>query len=321
MSAPGTDVNYAYAVGRIRALESTLLPDAQLARLADAPDVAAALDGLREFPRYAAMGAGVDSVAALDEALAGVLDGMGAEVRSLSYEPLVSDAWLARHELDRLKRALRDRATASGDTDAPPDAADIDWPEALADLAGPVTLAAEETRDPLIIDEMLDTGYLEKLGRAARQADCAFLAEYARLACDVYNLRAFLRARASGLRPERRVRLFARGGTIPADDFADAFRDDGEAQALLGRGVLDDFADARGAGGDEAALERMELACDNAVTAFVAQVKYMTFGIEPVLGYAYGVALEIANVRRVVVGKLLGVDSARIKERLRKSYV
>ena len=318
MRAPGTDVDYAYAVGRIRALESPLLSDAQLARLADAPDAGAALDGLREHLRYAGT-AGVDSVAALDDALAGVLVDVCAEVRSLSRHPAVSDAWLARHDLDRLKRALRDVAAASADKDDTSAAADIDWPEALAGLAGPVTLAAQETGDPLIIDEMLDTGYLDVLGRVGREAGCAFLSEYAKLACDVYNLRAFLRARASGLTPERRVRLFARGGTIPAEGFAAAFRDDGEAQVLLGRSVLQGLADARGDG--ESALEHMELACDNALTAFVAQVKYMAFGIEPVLGYAYGLALETGNVRRVVVGKLLGAESARIREGLRKSYV
>ena len=215
---------------------------------------------------------------------------------------------------------MRDLINAPKDSDAASAANHIDWPEALADLAGPVTLAAEETRDPLIIDEILDTGYLDVIGKAAHRAGCAFLAEYAKLACDIYNLRAFLRARASNLRQERRVRLFAQGGTISPEAFVAAFTDEGAAQTLLGRKVIEKIT-AAFEGGDGTALERLELACDDATTAFVAQVKYMAFGIEPVLGYAYGVALEIGNVRRAVVGQMLGVDSARIKERLRKSYV
>lgn len=322
MKTPGTDANYAYAVGRIRALESVLLSDAQLGRLADSADAASAAELLREHRRYADLGDRLDCVKSLDQALAGVLDAMRAEIADLSCHPELTDLWLARFKLDRLKRTLRELTTRAdpGATEQP-DPSSLDWPQALAELAGPVVMAAWETRDPLIFDCVLDTGYIELVCRAAQKTKCSFLEEYARLAADLYNARAFLRAKASRLRPERRVRLFARTGTIPAGEFTEAFRDDAETPAVLGRGRLASMSLARLSLGGEGALEQTDVLCDDAMTDFMAQVKRLAFGIEPLLGYAYAVELETANVRRALVGQFLGVPGAQIRERLRRSYV
>jgi len=318
----GDDADYAYAVGRVRALESVLLSDAQLARLADSADASGAAELLREHRRYADLGDHLDCVRSLDDALAVLLDAMRAEVSELSCHPEITDLWLARFDLDRLKRALRELVAGVGpDATERADPSSLGWPQALQELAGPVIMAAYETRDPLVFDCVLDTGYLELLCRAAQGAECSFLEEYAQLAADLYNARAFLRAKDSRLSPQRRVRLFARTGLIPAQDFAEAFRDDAETSAVLARGHLAPMSLARVASGGEGALEETDLLCDNAMTDFMAEVKRPAFGIEPLLGYAYAVELETANVRRALVGQFLGVPGVRIRERLRRSYV
>ena len=322
MKPTGDDADYAYAVGRVRALESVLLSDAQLARLADSADAAGAADLLREHRRYADLGDHLDCVKSLDGALAVLLDAMRAEVSELSCHPEITDLWLARFDLDRLKRALRELVAGAGpDATERADPSSLGWPQALQELAGPVIMAAYETRDPLVFDCVLDTGYLELLYRAAQRAECSFLEDYARLAADLYNARAFLRAKDSRLSPQRRVRLFARTGLIPAQDFAEAFRDDAETSAVLARGHLTSMSLARVASGGEGALEQTDVLCDNAMTDFMAQAKRLVFGIEPLFGYAYAVELETINVRRALVGQFLGVAGAQIRERLRRSYV
>ena len=319
MRAPGADVSYAYAVGRVRALESALLSDAQMGRLADSTDAASAMEILREHRRYAEAGFRLESVDSVDEACRNVIDAMCREVRELSLHPEITEIWLARFDLDGIKLGLRKYALeGSGEAEESPE---TEWPPALADLAEHVTLGASETRDPLVIDAMVDTGYLEQLYRAADRVSCSFLTEYARLATDIYNMRAFLRARAFSLPVERRMRLFGRKGTVSADDFAGAFQDDADVPAMLGRSPYGAVSLGLTLRGDPASLESLDLLCDNTLTGFMQQTKRFVFGIEPLLGYAHGVELEVGNIRRVLVGKMLGVEGPQIRERLRQSYV
>jgi len=70
-----------------------------------------------------------------------------------------------------------------------------------------------------------------------------------------------------------------------------------------------------------APLTAFEKACDDAVTAFVAQVRRVPFGIEVVIGYLVAKEIEFTAVRIIMSGLMAGISGDTIRERLRESYV
>ena len=51
------------------------------------------------------------------------------------------------------------------------------------------------------------------------------------------------------------------------------------------------------------------------------RAKYVAFGIEPIIGYLAAREAELTAVRIVMSARSAGLDSERIMERLRDSYV
>ena len=55
--------------------------------------------------------------------------------------------------------------------------------------------------------------------------------------------------------------------------------------------------------------------------AFMRDAKYKSLTVEPLLAFLYAVETEVKTVRIIVNGKLNGIDTEVIKERLRDAYV
>ena len=69
------------------------------------------------------------------------------------------------------------------------------------------------------------------------------------------------------------------------------------------------------------ALTDFERLCDNALTAYLTQGKRVAFGEHPLIGYLYAKENELTTIRIILTGRLAGLDSDTIRERLRESYV
>ncbi|MFH0965593.1 MAG: V-type ATPase subunit [Planctomycetota bacterium] len=325
MRPSGTDVRYAYATGRVRALESTFLTDAELSRMAEAADARAAAEFLREFPRYAEVPTSLASISALERALEAALNALRREVRSLSRDPDFTDVWLARFDLSAAKAALRSTALSPAREAEGPGAAEGALPASLSPvlrgLYAEAAQIARDTDDPFLVDCRLDAGYADLLCAAARRLASPLLAEFAVFSADLYNVRALLRARRIGLVVEKRGFLFARAGVLSVADLLQAFREETEIPPFLSRGryagLLGPHHDTAG----DTFLEEVDLLVDNALTDFLRPAKLFSFGIEPLVGYAHALVLEVSNVRAVLAGKLLGMTPGDIRQRLRKSYV
>ena len=84
------------------------------------------------------------------------------------------------------------------------------------------------------------------------------------------------------------------------------------------------YKDAAALGGEALKGGRMtefELACDNTVNRYLSDARRMSFGPEAAVGYLAAEESNITAVRMVLTGLLAGIDPARLKERLRDSYV
>ena len=67
-------------------------------------------------------------------------------------------------------------------------------------------------------------------------------------------------------------------------------------------------------------LTAFELACDNAVADYLSNAKLCSFGEESVIAYLAGTENELTAVRMILTGRLAGVPSDTIRERLRDLY-
>lgn len=67
-------------------------------------------------------------------------------------------------------------------------------------------------------------------------------------------------------------------------------------------------------------MTQFELACDNAVTAYLTNARLIAFGEEPVIAYLAALEGEITTVRMILTGRLAGIAPNVIRERLRDLY-
>ena len=71
---------------------------------------------------------------------------------------------------------------------------------------------------------------------------------------------------------------------------------------------------------DGGSMTAFELACDNAVTAYLRTAKLVSYGPEALIAYLAAVESETTAVRMILTGRLAGIAPDTIRERLRDMY-
>ena len=69
------------------------------------------------------------------------------------------------------------------------------------------------------------------------------------------------------------------------------------------------------------ALTEFEKRCDNAVSAYLSDARFIPFGEEPVLAYLAAREAEFTNLRILLLGRSMGLEGSVIRSRLRESCV
>ncbi len=174
--------------------------------------------------------------------------------------------------------------------------------------------------DPQQADFALDRAYFEEMRQTAKASESAFLQGYVELLTDAVNLRSCVRAARMGKGGEFLSQVLLPGGSVSVRDLADRKSD---LAALFRSTPLADAA-ALGAGlsaPGSGELTGFERACDNAVTAYLAQAKRTPFGERVVIGYVYARESELTAIRTILSGRMAGLSADTIRERLREAYV
>lgn len=175
------------------------------------------------------------------------------------------------------------------------------------------------TGNPQLADFLLDKAYLAELSETAKAVGNAFLQGYAALVIDSVNLRSAVRTLRMGKGSDFMRDALVPGGNVSVSRITAAGDRTGIA-ALFSHGALGKAA----ALGDEAAaggsMTAFELACDNAVNAYLSSAKLISYGCEPLVAYLAAVENEITAVRMILTGRLAGIDAQVIRERLRDLY-
>jgi V/A-type H+-transporting ATPase subunit C len=309
--------DYAYAVGRIRALENKLLPVGFFERLLAAPSLeeSARLLGETEYGSRETAG---DFEDILEEQL-GQLYQFLREQTDDAPELLV---FLRRWDVHNLKllvvAAGRGQPSKLGIIPfaelkkmvegALPSALPTEINEVLADLPehGPERAAA------------LDRAYY-RYGRRVLERSSQLLAAYWRARRDLLNLQLFLRLRKSGA-PVKEFELFmvepgyigreqwVEHYTQPPSSLASLLNNTPYAHLVRGEAVFD-------------ALPLLEREIDNFLLELMKEAKFVPLGIEPVIGYLLAREREVLNLRFVFAGKKNELPVETVRRRLRNVYV
>ncbi|MFN4217718.1 MAG: V-type ATPase subunit [Candidatus Bipolaricaulia bacterium] len=325
---------YAFATGRIRALEAKLLNRAHYQRLLDAPDAIEAWRALAELGYSAAAERKLEEY---EDVLTDELREVYTLLTALSPAP-ERTAWLQRrYDFHHVKVYLKAKLLGEDPTEGvldgvgtvPPKLIEASvntgvWsvlPLELADAGQRALRAYESTRQAQLIDIVVDQGLFGYLQGAT--AGHPFAETLVAIWADLLNLKSLVRAKLMGKDRAFVSRVLVPGGSLEdarllalmdagVEAWADELRHTPYAQ-VLSRGLA--------ALGEKRSLALFERLSDDFVMEFLRRAKLALYGAEPLSAYVLAKETELKNIRIIIVGKLNGVAKETIEEHLREPYV
>ena len=309
--------DYAYAVGRIRILETKLLPVGFFERLLKATSAQEALRLLDETA-YSADALAVDYEQAMEEELSRIY----RFLRDLTSDAPELLVFLRRWDIHNLKLLVvtdgQGKPSMLGVTpftelkqmvaDATFTALPREFQTALTALPqnGPERAAA------------LDQAYYQ-YGWGVLGKRGGLLRDYWRARIDLLNLLIFLRLRKLGANDQELSRFMVEPGFIPKDAWLSEFTEDQpKLTRLLDQTPYRDLL--RRNEGILTELPSLEREIDNFLLEIVKRAKMIPLGIEPLIGYLLAKEREILNLRLVFTRQLNKLPEETVRRRLRNVY-
>ena len=322
---------YLFLSTYIRARENSLLGEKRLEQMVEAADFDEAAKVLTEcgFADLSGM-----SDAQLEEAFSARRKAFLDEFEKLCPEKQIVTAYRLKYDYHNAKVLVKGEAnpqdrerllSACGRvpprvlTEAYAEDSGRDLPEPLAAAMREARTTLARTGNPQLADMGLDKAYFREMLDLTGGLSTGFYTNYVRLTIDIANLRSAVRC-IRGHMDEGLLRTAAiAGGNVSRESVYRAYTDGVEE-------VFDDSALARcaqlGAQAVKGApLADFELACDNALTAYLTAAKRVSFGPEVAVAYVACLEAEITAARMILQAKRGGLAPEALRERLRVSYV
>lgn len=326
--------SFAFATGRIRALEAKLLNRAHYQRLLDTADAMEVWRTLAELGYTKAAERKLDEY---EDVFTSELRDLYALVAVLSPAP-ERTAWLQRrYDFHHVKVYLKVKLLGEDPTESVLDGVGTiplklievsvntgvwsELPIELAEAGGRALRTYESTRQAQMIDTVVDQelfGYLQSV-----TAGHPFAETLVAIWADLLNLKSLVRAKLMGKDRTFASRVLVPGGSLDssrllalADSSVETWADElrhTPYSDVLGRG----FAYL----GEKRSLALFEKLSDDFVTEFLKRAKLTLYGAEPLIAYALAKETELKNIRIILVGKVNGVAKETLAERLREPYV
>ena len=179
------------------------------------------------------------------------------------------------------------------------------------------------THDPQLLDSTLDKACYKDIIRETSSRGIPFLNDYVTLKIDTINLKSFVRARCMKKTWDFFAGIYIPGGTIPSllftDGYDDAFEQFADKLVIYG-GLQSLLLDSLPMLKETGNLTSMERLSDNLLMSFIRDHKHITFGIQPIISYIAAKENEIQTIRIIMTGKLSGIPTEQIKERISITY-
>ena len=315
----------------LRAREPKLLNNDRAARMLDAAsfDEAARMLTDSGYPDMSQM-----SAKELETSLSARRDEIFAELAKLVPDKAIVDVFKMKYDYHNAKVIIKAEAmgqdarrlmSASGRIE-PDKLLETYNEDRLSQLPETFGAALEEakstlarTANPQLADFILDRAYFAELRAAALDLGCPFLDGYADILTDSTNLKSAVRTVRMGKGFDFMEEVLIPGGTVDVGRIV-AAGDKESITALYANSLLDRAAALGAEAMEGGSMTDFEKACDNAVTAYLKRAKLVSYGPEAAIAYLAAVENEITAVRMILTGRLAGVSSESIRERLRDMY-
>lgn len=328
---------YMYGSARVRAMENGIIGNSRLRALIDSRSLSDALEKLSSF------GLKLDrredgAVIGADTALAEILRTAYTEICEMYPDTNVFEWLRYPYDCNNLKLAIKCRIRnlsadelmfGFGSVGA---AATIDsvfsgdytaFPKNMAEAAALATDEYSRTRDPRVIDTLIDRACYSDMLECAMESGEAVFVNWVKTKIDLTNIMTTLRM----MRMNNTVggRIFLEGallpnGEIPTSDLLAAY-DDGEETLFYQLSVGKYSGLAADMKKTDASLSSLERCCDNYYMNLIKAVKWMPFGAPLLAAYLIAREYEVKNIRIILAAKDAGLGADVIFERLRESYV
>ncbi|MGQ9631872.1 MAG: V-type ATP synthase subunit C [bacterium] len=338
--------DYAYAIGVIKAREVRLLDNSFFQRLLEAKDADGALQLLMET-EYGQPLSELENIRDFETALNSNRAETLRTVRKLAPNPNLIDVFFLRYDFHNLKALLKSKysdlsASRTQRTEISADGALLDmgkysidelksWmesenfeelPEMLRDAVRLAASRYEETKDPQLIDLVIDKKMYEHLLSMVDPKSEPFLRNLLQIWIDSVNIGMFVRMRIRGRPRDKFLEAFIPGGKVPLDLFARAYNDTWDG--AVGAFRTTEYAIIVEEGIRHWSQHNSTSLLDHRLNAhlmnWVRQAKYVTFGAEPLIGYIMAKEEEIKNLRIILVSKINKLRRELVEERLGDVY-
>lgn len=192
----------------------------------------------------------------------------------------------------------------------------VELPSRLGAAMAEAKSTLARTANPQYADFVLDTAYFAEMLDAAKAADDSFLQEYIEVLIHSTNLKSAVRTLRMRKDTEFLRAVLIPGGRMDVNAIVAAGDKDGIA-AKFGTGIFKKAASLGADAVDGGSMTAFELACDNAVSEFLSSAKIVGYGSETLIAYIAALEGEITAARMILTGRLSGIPSETIRERLR----
>ena len=340
---PGSE-QYAYAVGRIRAMENRLFGKSLVERLIDASTPSACLPILTDAGYPPFEGAGVPAVRAYVNRLEAYEENVIAELKSFAPEPELFNLFSLKTDYFNAKLIIKSlnnhdsmfrlseygtisskeikRAFMDGNYDSLP----ANMKKAAKEAIELLATTSKAQLAELILDKAYFEDCYELCNKAGRRETRKFLKGFVRMQADLANITTMLRIRQRALTDNADISIMQMAyvtGDISQEVFIKALREDNQkivtifAKTPYGRLVSEgtEKCDVTGS------LSHFEKLCDDFIMLYLTEAGKNPFGIEALFAYAVGRMREIANIRLVLIGKLNNLPTVAIRDRIRELRV
>jgi len=328
--------SYAYAVGRVRALENRLLNRDRIERMVDAPSAGEALKVLVESGYE--MEKEISGPRDYERLLQFELEKTCRIVESITPDKELTNLLFLEFDMHNLKVLLKARLLGNDHdellsrmgtirTDVMKKAVSgkdyRELPQFLQDVLERIEAGLTLVTDPQKIDTMLDRAYYDRVFEVCRERRSSFLQCYFEKRVDLINIRSLLRVKKIGEGFEVFKKMMLPRGTLDEGYFSQAMEKtlDQLAQAAQYGEYGKVLAEGIQAFIKHGSLTVYERLMDNYLLGFLKSRRNNPLGIEAVIGYYAARENELKLVRMILTGKQNGIPGDIIRERLRDLYV
>jgi len=323
---------YGYAVARIRALETKLLDETGLNTLLSARD-----DGfVSTFTEITGIGSAKGTIEVLLVELEESFSVTFNLICSLVLEDEMKRLLRLKYDYEILKIILKEEM-----------APEMHTPVSLLELSnygyGALkTLLAEgratQTGEVLFrtynevkglreaggveIDTACDRAYYEEVFSLLEQCPNEFIKSYFIFEIDTRNIVMCMRIKVRGMKRSEIRSRYIPLGTIDVEHLEDGLdlNPEGFSSRIVFSPLAGVLREAEKTADEEETVVGIERLCEDALTRYLRESRFVTFGLEPLFAYLRMKEIELANLRTVFMGKISGIPVQEIRKYMRSIY-